>query len=65
MESSLTAKIDTGLASLSYCDANVREMGTLKCFVGANGAEGTADSIRPSQQRTRCVPIDILFKINS
>ena len=53
MESSLTAKVDAGLASLALLRHQYQGNGDVKVFQRANGAEGTADSIRPSRQHTR------------
>lgn len=53
MESSLTAKVNTGLVSLALLRHQCQGNGDIKVFHRANGAEGTADSIRPSRQRTR------------
>ena len=53
MESSLTAKVDAGLASLALLRHQCQGNGDVEVFHRANGAEGTADSFRPSRQRTR------------
>jgi hypothetical protein len=48
MESSPTAKVDAGLASLALMRHQRQGNADVKVFHRANGAEGTADSIRPS-----------------